>query len=441
MYASDNNSYTKNISTPLHFYNYYAFCVNCLAGTTAYDNVLNFGEIQIFGTPIYNITPPLSIIKDNQIFLQASTGGNGGDLIFAPLSGGSGGGAYCFLNMMCNYCFNTNNLGLDNLNNYNLTNVNNVVQNTSIKMFGVSSAQFNGSGYLSCENTGQFTPAITTFSVWYKPVQSTLYQTIASCRGNLTGWVLYQLPNTLTLQAWTGTGSGWGQTNYTLPNTNWVHLVYTFHRNTSVHSIWVNKTLVVNLGSRVYLAENTAPFNIGSISGANTLKTGSYLDNFCFFDRQLTQTEIDYLYTTGSDNIVQGASKGTAFSNIYTIGDVNDGANASGQGGDGGSASTTSYNITGGTLSYSIGGSGATDISTPTTKTNFGSGGDGNGGIGMTGCAIIRCKSTLDYNNNYYKNNKLNLPPQNVNNISIVNHNNNDTNLNFEMKLSIDEKL
>ena len=90
------------------------------------------------------------------------------------------------------------------------------------------------------------------------------------------------------------------------------------------------------------------------------------------------------------------------------------------KGGDGGSSTlTNTYNLTGLTNQIiAIGGSGATINSTPIIKTTFGSGGDGNGGMGTNGIIILKffrqtfninfSRKLLLTNNNYSILNNIN---------------------------------
>lgn len=78
---------------------------------------------------------------------------------------------------------------------------------------------------------------------------------------------------------------------------------------------------------------------------------------------------------------------------MYIQGETSNGSDGtSTQGGNGGQAIHRIYNTTGTATEYAKSGIGATNNSTPTTKTVYGEGGDGNGGLPMTGTVIIRFK-------------------------------------------------
>ena len=113
---------------------------------------------------------------------------------------------------------------------------------------------------------------------------------------------------------------------------------------------------------------------------------------------------IEYISTTQTSNISfsggsggggginqLGAVAGTKWNSSYSY--VNNGSNGTSlQGGNGGSAVAGGFieTITGTNLIMGIGGSGATSNSLPVLRTSYGSGGDGNGGLGTQGIVIIK---------------------------------------------------
>ena len=452
--------YSKYFTNPSN-YLYYGFCCNKL--TTTGTTTITWGnELYLLTKDILTITDKPNnnngdtiITKDNNQILKAKAGGNGGWLFntntnVLPTSGGSGGGGYYkrFLNsVICYYLFNTTNLGLDGLNTYNLTNVSSVVQNTTDKRFGVSSAQFSGSNYLSIVNTGQFTPDILTISGWFKGTTggSGVYQTICACRPfvETIGWLIYILPTSGYLSIWTGTGSTWAQTSttMTLGDSLWHHFVVSIDRTAQTHKIWIDNVLNRSLTGKAYSANNIDYFTIGTISnGGVRLLNGSLVDSLYLFNRELTTDEINYLYTTGDYVIQSSATAGSPFNNIYTTGQVANGNNGTTtQGGSGGNINYNS-SITGSSINYAVGGTGATDVSTPVSKTAYGEGGDGNSGNPSGGVCILRMKNIIDYNVFKYINNSgIEIEPQNISQLTIFNPNVNNTNLNFNMILDIEE--
>lgn len=121
-----------------------------------------------------------------------------------------------------------------------------------------------------------------------------------------------------------------------------------------------------------------------------------------------------------------GATAGTAFIYSNVSGDVNNGSAGilNTNGGSGGSATYQSYTITGASVNYSLGGTGATISSSPATKSNYGYGGDGNGGAGYQGVIIIRVKNMPNLINPYYL-------PFTLTNMTIVNGGNEYTSANI----------
>jgi hypothetical protein len=90
----------------------------------------------------------------------------------------------------------------------------------------------------------------------------------------------------------------------------------------------------------------------------------------------------------GYSNIINGATAGNPYINLYSF--ISNGTNGTiSSGGNGGSSSHIST-ITGSSLIVGVGGIGATSNSIPQLKDTYGSGGDGNGGLGTQGIIIIK---------------------------------------------------
>ena len=90
----------------------------------------------------------------------------------------------------------------------------------------------------------------------------------------------------------------------------------------------------------------------------------------------------------GYSTSINGATAGIPYINSYSF--ISNGTNGTiSSGGNGGSSSHISM-ITGSSLIVGVGGTGATINSTPQLKDTYGSGGDGNGGLGTQGIIIIK---------------------------------------------------
>lgn len=447
--------YSKYFTIPTN-YLYYGFCCNKLT-TTGTTTITWANELYLFTRDILTITdkPNINngdsiITKDNNIILNAQMGGDGGwyssllNISLNPTSGGSGGGSYYkrFLNsVICYYLFNTSNLGLDGLNTYNLTNTGSVVQNMTDKRFGVSSAQFNGNNYFVINNGAHFQPDILSIVGWIKGSTSATYQCLINTRpvSGRFGYLIYILPSTGYLSFWTGNDTAWSitDTNINIVDGNWHHFVCMYDRSAGRHKIWIDNILKYNLTGKPTIASNIEILTIGALNNFGArFNNGTLLDSFYLFNRELTTDEINYLYTTGDYINQSGSNAGTAFNNIYTTGLVGNGSNGTTtQGGNGGNINYNS-SISGTSVNYAVGGTGATDVSTPVSKTSYGEGGDGNGGNPSGGVCILRMKSILN-ENIINENNHIEIEEQNINEITIINKDVNNTNLNFQMILDI----
>jgi hypothetical protein len=194
-------------------------------------------------------------------------------------------------------------------NNNNLTNNNTVTFNTVNFMRGSGAASFNGSNYFQIVNDGRFSPDNFTVACWIKPVSSAGdYQSIATCRTgyspNLSGWMMYIHPDN-NLQFWTGNGSSWSGGSENLfsgfGNLNrWVHLAFTFNKTTGSLVMYVDGTLTTTT-SRSYANTTTNSLRIGAGATEQNaqffLRNGTLLDDFRFYNKVLSASEISDIYS------------------------------------------------------------------------------------------------------------------------------------------------
>jgi hypothetical protein len=207
-----------------------------------------------------------------------------------------------------------------------LTNTNCTINVSDFKR-GNASARFNTrSSWLTISNqggtglptAGTFSPDTFTISCWCKIVQVADYQSIAGCRdfayqgtsGRMTGWVIYV--NSNNLEFWTGNGT----TTYYGMNTNiftnfaastpvWRHLVITYNKSTSTTNVYIDNSLVHSNTERQYLSNASTYFRIGAPSDALSvssfqLTSGSLLDDFRMYSKELTPVEVSALYGYGA---------------------------------------------------------------------------------------------------------------------------------------------
>ena len=113
-------------------------------------------------------------------------------------------------------------------------------------------------------------------------------------------------------------------------------------------------------------------------------------------------------------NLNNQSSAGTKWSATYSYSTTGNNGTAS-QGGSGGSAINGGYTetITNTSLIIGTGGTGSTSSSVPVLKTTYGSGGDGNGGLGTQGLALIKVPLNIQqpiFNGYVYYSNITNRP-------------------------------
>ena len=127
-------------------------------------------------------------------------------------------------------------------------------------------------------------------------------------------------------------------------------------------------------------------------------------DGFVYVSCSFNTIDVSLFTVGGSGNggnggtiIGNGVLAGNVWNSNGFIGLTYSGNNGTlSQGGNGGGTGFIS-SITGNSITYGLGGTGATISSTPIIKTNnTGSGGDGNGGLGASGCVIIKTYMNID---------------------------------------------
>jgi len=267
--------------------------------------------------------------------------------------------------------------------------------------------------------------AITSFSItqrssfaWRSPKNFRIY-------GSMTG----------------DTGSANWTTLATITNASYTSGVYTYTFATST-TPYLYYCLVVNVLTGGNTGSTILNFVEWIINGKQSTLTipvsgGSGGGAYAFYSQAaaVAGTPFNATYSKLTNGYVGGFSGGVYY------------------GGDGGYATAIGRydtTITGTTTSYGGGGLGATAISTPTTRTNYGDGGDGNGGNAYQGIIILRFSATyitkfLEYTN-WYKlfninvGDGLKLNTQNNNLISTywtLNNNNELYNNNIGTKIGI----
>lgn len=214
----------------------------------------------------------------------------------------------------------------------------------------------------------------------------------------------------------------WGLYGKENPTTNaysdansWIHLVFAFNQTNKTIKYYYNGSLVDTI-TTVNATTNFSGNNwIGYSSVFN--RHNGRIDDFRIYLSELTATQaselysgrVDFTFTPTSGGCGGGGAKsqtgaiaGVKFDDYksYSLAGLNGNSTTGGNGGSGNTTYNTRYTttITGSSLSVALGGSGVgTSGASPTTKSNYGDGGDGNGGVGFQGVVIIRFKEALSY--------------------------------------------
>ena len=309
------------------------------------------------------------------------------------------------------------NRGLDSMGVANMTNNNSVSTTTGLR--GGLQAVFNGTNqYLSTTTFPNINAKSFSFTFWCKCTATTTQtRTIFGYNAGVsistrTGFMLYMgAGNQFVIRF------GNDDLVYTSPSTYQNRLVFftiTFNITGFVQKLYENGVEVatrtagggLNLSTPGSMAIGRRNFN------STQEYFGGEIDDFRIYNnRVLTVDEINEIYKGrvnlynqvnsggsgggGGGNITtsfnqNGAIAGTPFNATYSK--LTAGANGiSTNGGNGGSALVSGrYTDPISGILVGAGGTGATNSSTPITKTNYGDGGDGNGGLGRQGIVIIK---------------------------------------------------
>jgi hypothetical protein len=339
------------------------------------------------------------------------------------------------------YKFDNNNLIIDEIGTNNLINDNNVLFDTTNFIKGNGSASFGQNRFRFTNDIPLHTIQLTTgisYSLWFRGLSTTsnyfgLF--IFSGSGYLNNHYIRRNAGTNNLEfgLWGGDYTLYATSGTNYWNGNWYHIVWTITK-TGVWTIYING---VNLNVSVTKSFNNITYTdinkqIGQYDNINNLYFYGNIDDFRIYSIILTSSQVNELYngrvdiynyfnpniggSGGGGAISQnGAAAGTKWNATYSYSTA--GANGTASlGGNGGSATAGggfTESITGSSLVVGVGGSGASSSSLPVLKTTYGSGGDGNGGLGTQGIVIIKVPlniSSLKYDGNFEYSNVFNRP-------------------------------
>ena len=250
----------------------------------------------------------------------------------------------------------------DMMGNQNLVNSvdgsgSNITFNSSTKKLGTHSAYFdgnqytefafdNGSGgagvpYYHTNNTnGSFPPAALSIAYWgywtpdnnswnmildgYHGSQSSKRNYIFGTQDDSTDGVHDKFA------VWDGLDTNWGNaadggnstTSGTISQSTWTHIIQTL--TSTKKQIFINGTLSSITGTFGFGSDGTGTHvRIGGRESSSGYQFKGYLDQFCIWDREVSQTDATNLYNSGSGNLYTASSAsatGTAIQAANTVG-------------------------------------------------------------------------------------------------------------------------
>ena len=245
----------------------------------------------------------------------------------------------------------------DQLGNQNLVNVGGVSFNSSTKKLGTHSAYFdggttstfsfdNGSGaagvpYFHTNNTnGSYPPAALSIAFWmyWTPSNGNWNMVFDSYHSSTSGKRNYIFgthdDSTASVHdkfaVWDGLDTNWGNSTdggteantATISHSTWTHVIASL--TTTKKQVFLNGTLTSHTGTFGFGSDGTGNhLRIGGRADNTAYQYKGYLDQFCIWDREVTQTDANNLYNSGSGNLWTAetiSATGTAIQAANTVG-------------------------------------------------------------------------------------------------------------------------
>ena len=244
----------------------------------------------------------------------------------------------------------------DMMGNQNLVN-SGVSFNSSTKKLGTHSAYFDGNGttefsfdngsgsagvpYFHTNNTnGSYPPAALSIAFWmYWSPDNGNWNMVFDAYGSSDAQRNYIFGTSDDPSAavhdkfavWDGADDNWGnasdgggsETNSgTFSQNTWTHIMASL--TSTKKQVFLNGTLTSHTGTFGFSSDGTGTHvRIGGRANNTDYQFKGYLDQFCIWDREVTQTDANNLYNSGSGNLWSASSisaTGTAIQNTNTVG-------------------------------------------------------------------------------------------------------------------------
>jgi hypothetical protein len=167
-----------------------------------------------------------------------------------------------------------------------------------------NAASFDGSNYFTVTNSSLNITGAISIAGWVYAVDRAQRQNIFTGYSSISPFPGYgvgiAIININKWQWWSGSGTGWVRSTSDVALNTWTHIAFTLS-STGALNIYLNATLDRTTTASV-LASYSGQRVLGAAAGGvdNLLVSGTRIDEFGIWNRELTSSEITQLYNSGS---------------------------------------------------------------------------------------------------------------------------------------------
>lgn len=189
---------------------------------------------------------------------------------------------------------------------------------------------FNGNNYLRILNNGNFSPDSFTIMVWLYYIQDApryLRTVLMSCydfnRTPRTGYYIYIDGANNRIYIWTDTVAN-ADPIFLMTSNNWYHIAITFNKSDGKINLYINGIYIASR-THSYYNNNSSYFYIGYQDNYGTINQGNKMNDFRFYSRILSASEISDIYTNYNNDIQDifhtsgNVGIGTSYINNYKL--------------------------------------------------------------------------------------------------------------------------